>query len=148
MRKRKMVLTPKLRTKVRVTVLTDGNASVAHAEFFGFTKETVLIFETTGAAKREQGDPRDQVIAVELAVGRALARMAGQMIRAGNRRVQEATDEQRVIREKRHRKNGKNRDGKNRDGRHPGKLLALDVIREKYGAAAADRAAARRAHSI
>jgi len=143
MRKKKTVLTPKMNSKIRVTILTDGNASVAHAQFYGFTRDRVLIFETTGSAKREQGDPRDQVIAVELAVGRALMKMAHRMVRDGTRRVQVATAEQEDLKGRRHRRNGKSRDRV-----RTGKLLAINVIRDTYGEEAAERAAARRAHSI
>lgn len=142
MRKPKTIITPRVRTKVKVTVLTDANASVAHAELYGFTRDELVIFETTGAAKRQQRDPRDQVIAVELAVGRALAKMSRQMLRAGQRRVDAATDAQIATQVRRRKRNGRARDAT------AGTMLSIPVIRERYGDEAAVRAAGRRKHSI
>ncbi len=64
------------------------------------------------------------------------------MIRDANLRVQAATEEQQQIKRDRQRRNGTRRPRTN------GKLLSLDVIRDKYGEEAADIAAGRRKHSI
>jgi hypothetical protein len=142
MKKKKTVLVPSISSKMKITILTDDNASVAHARLLGFSDDGVVVFEATGSAKREQGDPRDPVIAVEMALGRALRKMSRRMIRDANLRVQAATEEQQQMARARQRRNGKKRPGTN------GKLHAVDYIREEWGQEAAERAATRRKHSI
>lgn len=142
-KKKKTVLVPRISSKMKITILTDDNASVAHVRLLGFSDDSVVLFEVTGSAKREQGDPRDPVIAVEMALGRALRKMSRRMLRDANLRVQAATDgQQQAKRARQHRNGTRRRPGTN------GKLHDLDYIREEWGKDAADRAAARRKHSI
>lgn len=127
------------RGTVSITILHDRNATVAHAVFVA---DDNLLYEATGSAKREPGDVDNTGIGTALAVGRALAKISRRMIRDGNEMVGEATIQQTLQAKRRHRKNGKARKVKT------GKMLSLDFIREEWGPKAAERAAARRQHSI
>ena len=84
---------PRRKMSVAITVLSDPYATVAQAVLVD-TGLGILDGDlrptATGAAKKEPGNVYDPVIDVDLAVGRALMKLGGQMILSGNARVRAA----------------------------------------------------------
>lgn len=88
---------PHRRMTALITILSDPHATVAKAtlaDMSGGVLEDGGSYVATGAAKKAPGDVYDPVIDVDLAVGRALMKLGGQMILSGNARVRAAEQEQ------------------------------------------------------
>ena len=124
---------------VNVLVVLDENAAVAHASLAQadlgtgeFTHE-----EETGSAKREPGDPRNDTIAVNLAIGRALVKLGRSLQETAGLQVELAMIA-RDIGKRASISRQLNKGMKRQD------LLPVAVIAERYGREAADRAARRR----
>lgn len=132
---------PLARMNVNVLVVTDRNAAVAHVSLPQADMETgeISLHEATGSAKREPGDSRDDMIAANLAMGRALENLGKDLQDTGRLQVELSMAEREVAKRLVVARTLLR-------GVHPPqqKLLPVDVIRERYGDEAAARAEARR----
>jgi hypothetical protein len=140
MKTRKNVRPPLSRMKVRVKVLLlhDQNAAAAYAAL-DMGDGVPVTAEATGSAKREQGDTRDDMIAANLAVGRALVKLGHQLQETGQDQVMAA-----MISSQKDREAGLVRRLRRSVAPAAENLMPLSEIREEWGADAADRAASRR----
>jgi hypothetical protein len=127
------------RMNVNVMVILDENAAVAHASLAQADLESgdFVHDESTGSAKREPGDPRNDMIAVSLATGRALVKLGERLQETAGILVEHAMttrDMGRKISIARQLTKGMKRQA----------LLPVAEIAERYGKDAAERAARRR----
>jgi len=130
---------PMRRMNVAVLVVIDENAAVAHASLAQVDLDTVDFVhdEATGSAKREPGDPRNDMIAVDLAIGRALVKLGERLQETAGILVEHAMttrDIGKKVSIARQLSRGMRRQA----------LLPVAEIAQRYGKDAADRAARRR----
>lgn len=71
-----------------VTVMIDGNATVATVDLFGNNDETITT--VTGSSVRAPDDKHNEEIAVSLAVGRAFEKLGRKINRRANGLVRQA----------------------------------------------------------
>lgn len=116
------------RAGVFITVISDRNATAASAELVLPDSEDRIV--VTGSTKRVSGDYYDEETAVNLAVGRALEKLAARLIHLGSARVNLAEQ----------RKNKSRR----KTERRPRTLVSLADIQEEHGLDAAQAAARQR----
>jgi hypothetical protein len=64
---------------VNVLVINDRHATVAHAEVMQTIGGQIIQDQATGSAKREPKDVRDDVLATDLAIGRALVNLGNSL---------------------------------------------------------------------
>lgn len=127
------------RLSVNLIVINDRNVTAASAEVTQWIDGQMVTDQATGSAKRAPGDVRDDVIATELAVGRALVNL-GRRLQDTSRILvgdAEVTREREAIRRVRR---------KLRQVR-PDQLpehMSLHKVHEEYGLEAVLKAAERR----
>lgn len=139
--KRKNMHQPTQSLAVRVLVLCDRNAAVARATLAVVDPSTgeYVMHEDTGSAKRAPGDQRNDMIATNLAAGRALVNLGRRLQQVAGVQVEWAMAMQ-------------ERDEVARAGRRklllrpkpPKKILTVAEVLAEYGAQAAEVAAFRR----
>lgn len=77
---------------VKIKIMGDGNATVAHANLFhvGGASSVSPVAFGEGSAVREPSDKNDDVTAVTLAAGRALESLGKRLVKQANGRIKHA----------------------------------------------------------
>ena len=144
MRQRRKHVEPRKQLLVSIAVITDRNATAACATLLG--DEWGPLIQETGSTKRVTGDLYDEQTAIDLAVSRALEKLAARLAHLGNARVNRAEQEKR--RKTRRASRGGEvtvRERPNRGVVGTGKpQMAIADIQEEWGLDAAMVAAERR----
>ena len=127
------------RVSVNLIILNDRNATVAHASVTQWIDGEMVTDEATGSSKREPGDTRDDVIATEMAMARALINLGRSMLGTSRILVSVASAQQELESRRRVVNRLRRIRGPRQDLRMP-----IEEIIAQRGYDAADRAADRR----
>lgn len=141
MKKKRRINRRPQRPAVSVIVINDRNATVASAELTQWIGGQLVTDYATGSAKREPDDVRDDVLATDLAVGRALVSLGRRLQGTARILVADAAHRQ----EHEGIRRVRNRLREQLGPRQPVSVhLPLQDIYDDYGLEAAVRAAERR----
>ena len=140
MKKKRRVHHAPTQLMIKVTVINDRNATAAHVQLTQVIDGQLITDHATGSAKREPDDVRDDVIATNLAMGRALVKLGRRL--QGTARILVADAAHRQEHEAIRRVTNRLRQVRP-PARDPIRLSLLEIYQNR-GLEAAQRAAARR----